>query len=188
MPTIVRYTSSKTVRKPPAEVWEALTNWSGGVVWLPSVKGLQPAHGPIRVGQSFPGMSGQGTSLQPVNVNIMKLTPQKELYLEIDGESFSMQLSYSLESVEHGTKVSHQATVSLGGCLFLWLLMFFPVLFGIKFHYRGQIGKSFKNFLHLIGEDNPVSFSGRPWQGNVKPLVIVLFIVFIFFLLVVAFN
>lgn len=102
--------TSETIRKPPAEVWDVLTDWSKATTWMPSVTSMQ-AEGPTQVGTRI----RYRTRRETFHSTITELDEGRALTLRTEHGSVTADYAYGLEEVAGGTKVSLTATCQLSG-------------------------------------------------------------------------
>ncbi|MYD90424.1 MAG: hypothetical protein F4Y08_08850 [Caldilineaceae bacterium SB0662_bin_9] len=102
--------TSETIRKSPAEVWEVLTDWPKATAWMPSVMSMQ-AEGPTQVGTKI----NYKTRRDTFHSTITELDEGRKLTLRTEHGSVTADYTYDLVGVAEGTKVSLNATCELSG-------------------------------------------------------------------------
>ena len=102
--------TSETIRKPPAEVWDVLTDWPKATAWMPSVASMQ-ADGPTQVGTQL----NYTTRGDTFHSTITELDAGRKLTLRTEHGSVTADYTYELEETAGGTKVSLNATCQLSG-------------------------------------------------------------------------
>lgn len=102
--------TSETIRKPPAEVWDILTDWPKATAWMPSVASMQ-ADGPTQVGTKL----NYKTRGDTFHSTITELDEGRKLTLRTEHGSVIADYTYELEETAGGTKVSLNATCQLSG-------------------------------------------------------------------------
>lgn len=129
--------TSETIRKPPAEVWEVLVDWPKATTWMPSVTSMQ-AEGPTQVGTRI----NYRTRRDTFHSTITELDEGCALTLRTEHGGVTADYAYGLEEVAEGTKVSLTATCQLSG--HQW---FGPVL---RLMMRVTDGKQIKNLKRVV--------------------------------------
>lgn len=102
--------TSETIRKPPTEVWEVLTDWPKATTWMPSVTSML-AEGPTQVGTRL----SYKTRGDTFHSTITELDEQRKLTLRTEHGSVTADYTYDLEAVAEGTRISLNATCQLSG-------------------------------------------------------------------------
>ena len=102
--------TSETIHKPPAEVWDVLTDWPQATAWMPSVTSMQ-ADGPTRVGTQL----NYKTRGDTFHTTITELDEGRKLTLRTEHGSVTADYTYELEEAAEGTRVSLNATCRLSG-------------------------------------------------------------------------
>ena len=102
--------TSQTIRKSPAEVWEVLTDWPKATAWMPSVMSMQ-AEGPTQVGTKI----NYKTRRDTFHSTITELDEGRKLTLRTEHGNVTADYTYDLVDVAEGTKVSLNATCELSG-------------------------------------------------------------------------
>ena len=102
--------TSETIRKPPAEVWDVLTDWPKAAAWMPTVASMQ-AEGPTQVGTKISYRTRRDTFYS----TITELNAGRTLTLRTEHGSVTADYTYDLEDVAEGTRVSLNATCQLSG-------------------------------------------------------------------------
>lgn len=95
--------ASVDIAAPPATVWRIVTNVRRTGEWSPECrKVLAPKT--IGAGSRFVGINQRRLMLWPTNAKVVRFTPERELAYRIaeNGSTWS----YSLEPIDHGTRLT----------------------------------------------------------------------------------
>jgi uncharacterized protein YndB with AHSA1/START domain len=113
----MHFTNSVTIRRPPSEVFAFLVNPANIPKWNYAIDSVR---------QLSPGPAGVGTRIQQTRsvprpateeLVITELVPERRFVLDGDIGPFSGTLSYQLEEVPEGTRLTNTADLSGRGPL-----------------------------------------------------------------------